>query len=512
MGRRITPDGPPSGPIPAYIKFTYSFLSFSLEATSTMWTSFEMIFLTDVALLSAGYAAWVAGIYRLFAGFIDPFVGNLTDKTSNSRWGRRRGWIIYSVLPYALLFSATWFVPGSNQILLFSYFLFMKCATDFAWSCLRVPQNALINDLSSDYHERYLTNIIRSAATGAGSIFSTILATILAKFVSTRTVRFPMQAGILCTIMVFATSLLVYSTRNYSKFAPTEEEKRGNLLSRCRDIFKCKAAVLVTIITSFSAIALQTTVTLVPYLLEDTLSLSEVYLDVLIVTVSLSGLITVVLILVFAKKAEKRTVYMVGASIWTLFYLCVPFMSKDRFWVMLPLAAFMGCGVGVSLLIPNSLITDAADFVELDTGLKLEGTIYGLAIMINKFLLGLVIFLFQEVLSYTGFDLQKGDKKNIPEKSKFAIMVMIIVFPTFFLIGTLVANYFLPITTKRMYEISQELERRRNMEGEVLQSFISKDYDSDDEEGDLVDDSPHKLLHHVERAVEWNEKVIDEPM
>jgi Na+/melibiose symporter-like transporter len=51
---------------------------------------------------------------------------------------------------------------------------------------------------------------------------------------------------------------------------------------------------------------------------------------------------------------------------------------------MLPFAAFMGCGVGVSLLIPNSLITDAADFTEMETGLKLEGTIYGFVVMINK--------------------------------------------------------------------------------------------------------------------------------
>eukprot|EP01114_Cavostelium_apophysatum_P020074 TRINITY_DN6625_c0_g1_i1.p1 TRINITY_DN6625_c0_g1~~TRINITY_DN6625_c0_g1_i1.p1 ORF type:complete len:496 (+),score=108.98 TRINITY_DN6625_c0_g1_i1:412-1899(+) len=469
----VTMASPTPDKIPLRIIASYSLLSFALEATSTMWTTFELFFITDVAFLSPSLAAWVAIIYRLWAGFNDPIVGNFTDKTINTKWGRRRGWLVFAVIPYAALFCSVWVVPGTNQWVMLFYFLFTKCATDFAWTCLRVPHNALVNDLSPDYGERYRLNIIRSAATGLGSIFSTVLAAGLSKAITNQRIKFPTQAGALNLIMIGATLLLVHQTRGYSTFVPTKEENRGSLFARCRDIFKVRAAILVIIITAFSSIALQTTVTLVPYLLEDTLGLTDFEVTIMVVTVSVSGLITVVLIMIFAKKWEKRTVYAIGASVWTLFYLGIPLVSKTTFWYMLPLAGFMGCGVGVSLLIPNSLVTDAADFTELETGLKLEGTIYGLVVMINKFLLGFVIFIFQEILSATGFDLKSPVKSSIPAKAKQAIMIMIIVFPAFFLLCTLAANYFLPINKKKMYEIGEQLQRSRGLSSDESEKFLS---------------------------------------
>jgi GPH family glycoside/pentoside/hexuronide:cation symporter len=447
--------------ISPFIKFAFGFVAFAMEMTATIYNTFELFFITDVALLSPALAAWVGALYRIWSSISDPVVGNLSDKTSNLKWGRRRGWMLAAAFPYAIFYVCTWLVPGSNSTFLFIYFLLIKCASDFAWSCIRVPHTAFINDLSTDYGERYRLNIIRFGASGAGSLIAVAMAAGLSKLIPKPRVKFPILGLILGGVIVSSILLLVFKTKEYSQYHIPMKAKQASVWSRLKAIMKVRTAVLVIIMSSFAMITMQTTVTLVPYLIEDYLLLHDFDVLIVMMIVLASGFVTIAILYKFSKRFEKRTVYAFAGMLWISFYAVVPLVNPHRIWVLYILVVFLGSGLASCIMTSTSMINDAADFVEIETGLKVEGMLFGLNMSLNKIIIALVVFMFEQIISSTGFHLKPGEKAELPPKTLTAMRAMFVCFPLIFLVITLICNYFLPITVQKMGEISRALENTR---------------------------------------------------
>jgi len=462
-------------PISMFVKFAFGFVAFAMEMTATIYNTFELFFITDVALLSPALAAWVGALYRIWSSISDPVVGNLSDKTTNLKWGRRRGWMLAAAIPYALLYFCTWLVPGSHPAALFVYFLLIKCASDFAWSCIRVPHTAFINDLSNDYVERYRLNIIRFGASGAGSLIAVALAAGLSKLIPKPRVKFPILALILGGVLVSAILLLVFKTKEYAQHnLPTKTQ--ASVWARLKAIAKVRTAVLVIVMSSFAMITMQTTVTLVPYLIEDYLLLHDFDVLIVMMIVLASGFVTIASLYFFSKKFEKKTIYTFACIVWIAFYAVVPLVNPQRIWLLYILVVFLGCGLASCIMTSTSMLNDAADFVELETGLKVEGMLQGLNMSLNKIIIALVVFMFEQIISSTGFDLKHGaSKAELPPHTLTAMRAMFVCFPVFFLLITLVCNFFLPITMRKMREVAMALDKETSVMEETETYFNVND-------------------------------------
>ncbi len=71
--------------------------------TANISIFFTLVFLTNVAGISAGLAGSILLIGKIWDAVNDPFVGVLTDKTK-SRWGRRLPWIFCGAFPFGIFF------------------------------------------------------------------------------------------------------------------------------------------------------------------------------------------------------------------------------------------------------------------------------------------------------------------------------------------------------------------------------------------------------------------------
>ena len=73
---------------------------------------YVMKFATDVLLIAPGVMGVIFGISRVWDAVSDPLVGYLSDRSKN-RLGRRRSWLLFSILPLAGMFIWVFSPPGS---------------------------------------------------------------------------------------------------------------------------------------------------------------------------------------------------------------------------------------------------------------------------------------------------------------------------------------------------------------------------------------------------------------
>ncbi|MEK6636912.1 MAG: MFS transporter [Pseudomonadota bacterium] len=122
---------------------------------------FLLIFYNQVIGMPADMVGLAVMIALIADAFIDPVIGHLSDRT-NTRWGRRHPWMYAAILPIAFSWLLIWNPPDWSHNMLFFYMIGATILVRTALSCNEVPVQAIVPELTGDYHER--TKIIRFRA------------------------------------------------------------------------------------------------------------------------------------------------------------------------------------------------------------------------------------------------------------------------------------------------------------------------------------------------------------
>ena len=91
---------------------------------------------------------------RVWDAIMDPWIGSVSDNCQ-SRWGRRRPFILVGAVLTALCSAAIWFFPaGRSPTFYFGWLAAGSFLLATAYSIFVVPYGALGLELTRDYHER----------------------------------------------------------------------------------------------------------------------------------------------------------------------------------------------------------------------------------------------------------------------------------------------------------------------------------------------------------------------
>ena len=125
---------------------------------------FQGNFYTDVFGLTAGAAAVILIVARLWDAFFDPIMGLLADRT-NTRWGKFRPWILITALPWCVLMILAYTTPAGWS---FSSLVIYAAVTNILlmtiYSMNNMPYSALGGVMTGDVNERARLNSYRFIA------------------------------------------------------------------------------------------------------------------------------------------------------------------------------------------------------------------------------------------------------------------------------------------------------------------------------------------------------------
>lgn len=437
-------------------KLIYGSGDTGFSLTSTIIGAYFAIFLTDVVGIPPGIAAVAIFIGRSWDYINDPLIGHLSDRT-RTRWGRRRPFLLFGALPFALAYALMWYRPpidGAVGLAIYyaaAYVLFEAAAT-FVY----MPYFALTPELSSNYDERTALTTYRMFFSILGSLVAfTIPLMIIGSFRPENAPRVLLMGCIFAVVSAAPLLLVFLGTQERQEYQQLEQPR---LLESLKAAFKNRPFVFSAVIFLLTWVSMDILQVTLLYFLKYVLR-REGESDLIMAVI----FVTAILVLPFwewvSRRWNKRMAYAAGIAFWAVVQLgLVSFGASTPLMVIVGLCALAGIGVSAAHVLPWSMIPDAIEWDEWQTGERHEGVFYSLVMLAMKIASSITIPLVLLVLQFTGYTPGAAEQ---PARAILGIRLVIGPLPAVLLVVAIVFALLYPLSREMHRRIVKELEVRR---------------------------------------------------
>jgi GPH family glycoside/pentoside/hexuronide:cation symporter len=208
---------------------------------------YQTRFYTDTAGLSAIAVGTMFLVLRLGDAVIDPVIGALSDRTQ-TRWGKFRPWILWTALPFGLIFWLVYVTPnaGPHAKLVYAYITYTLVM--MIYSANNTPYSALMGVMTPDSSERSGLASYRFVGALVGQfIIQALPLPLVAKFGHGDSAK-----GWAVTMAIFGAFIVIL---NLITFATTRERvqpppgDKHPISDDIKDVFTCGPWVVMFVLT-----------------------------------------------------------------------------------------------------------------------------------------------------------------------------------------------------------------------------------------------------------------------
>ncbi len=415
---------------------------------------FLMLFYTDAALVPPALAANALLIGKVWDAVNDPLFGWISDRTQ-SRFGKRRVYMIFGALPLAVAIMLLWFVPyGLAQFWIFVWIAFTFILFDTCWTLTNVPYYALTAELTDDYDERASLTAYRMVlAVPAYIVGAALTPALVGLFADKRSGYFVVGIayGILAAIALWVAAAGLKERPHIS-----QNKSETSIRASFQATFKNRPFLQLILAYFVANISFALVKTLMVYYIIYHLQMESQ------VPVVMFLLLACVAIFLFpwkfvSEKLDKGPAYAVGLGIGGLAVAATFFLpNQPTPWIYV-IAIIAGFGFSAQWVFPWAMVPDVVDYDRLETGEYRGGMYYGVWGLVTKFSEALGIAGSGWLLSFYGY------VPNVAQSAHtlFGIRLFFGPIPFFFFLIALPLLIWFPITRKK------HLELRKLLEGKV---------------------------------------------
>lgn len=439
-----------SSKLPKRTKIFYGIGDLGNAVVNSAIQFFLMKFYTDGALILPALAGNALLIGKIWDAINDPLFGWLTDKT-NSRFGKRRVFMIFGAIPLGIAIALLWFVPKADQIWTFVWIAVTFIVFDTLWTLTNVPYYALTSELTDDYDERSsLTTYRMVMAVPAYLVGAALTPAIVGLFALQRTgyAFIGIIYGVLCAVALLI-SAAGFRERKGQVINKPEASPFKSLFTALKNkpfVWLCGTYFIVNISFAFIKI-------LMAYYIEYQLLMkaeTSLVMGLMLISVTAS--------LPFwqwiSRKIDKGPAYAFGMLIGGAAVILTFFLPHESTGLIYVIAILAGVGFSAQWIFPWAMVADVADFDRLESGQQRSGMYYGIWGLATKISEALALAAVGWIL--TGF----GYVPNVEQtpNALFGIRLFFGLIPAACIFVSLPLLFKYPITRKSHAEVRMKLE------------------------------------------------------
>ncbi|EPH96005.1 transporter, major facilitator family protein [Enterococcus faecalis 13-SD-W-01] len=343
--------------------------------------SFLMIYYTNVLGVSGAIVGILFLVSRILDAFADVLVGRLCDVSKLTDVGRFSPWIQKMKYPFCLI-TVIIFLPFVQHLPMTAkiiYIFVSYIVYGIFLSTINIPYGAMAAAISSNPDDRASLSTFRSIGSAIGGSTTGFFIPIL-MYTTAKDGRQVVSGehffwiAIACAAIAFAAYILTCRlTTERVRVDKTEKVPAAQLM---KGLISNRALIILVVVDIFIVINQILAGTNMTYLFNDYFHNKE--------AMSIALLFTYGTVVVLAPFATSLTKWFgkKEASVWALLissamYLLMYFMHLTNAWVYLIFLFIATLGAGLFNLMIWAFITDVIDFHQYTTGLREDGTVYG---------------------------------------------------------------------------------------------------------------------------------------
>ena len=385
----------------------YSVAGLGQNIICQLVTTFFMLYMTDVAGVSATWLAWMFLAARLFDALNDPVMGSIVEMT-RTRQGKMRPYLKYSPIPIAILTVLLFVNLPVGETGKFAFGTVIYLLWGIAYTSVDVPYWGLASSMTSDTEKRNtiltVARLFCTIGSGAVSVFIPII--IGDNTIATQRILYPIVA-LVCVLIAVPTFWVGYKGTK-ERFYDAETDGKFTLIKNLKLLGKNKPAlliILVGVLGSLRTIYMTTAVYYAKYNLQNFDLAGVIFL--LVVP---GGLAATLLTPVLSKRFGKKTIFIwshiIGGALLVLLYIIglpngTSLAAQIAFYIIIIIA---GVPSGFSNIMTYSMIADSIDYLEDKTGERAEAFCFSLQTFISKIGMAMTAFVTLMVLGKYGYD------------------------------------------------------------------------------------------------------------
>lgn len=448
----------------SWTKIKYGVGDFGMSLVSAM-LSFSMLFYyTDVVGVNPGLAGTAMLVGKLCWDMVnDVLFGYLEDKTK-SRWGKRRPYLIFFSIPFALAFWFVFSIPqGLGSVAYFFIIIGSFVLFDTFHTLIATAYSSMTAEITSDYNERTSLSTYRMVFSIIGYLLGAGVTGTLASIISS-SLNVSLHMGWSITSFIFGAlaglSMLVPGL--FLKYKP-EVESTSSMppVKSILTTLKNKPFRSFLIVSMIMSISFTMVTTMLQYFITHQLEMGE---STILVMLAMLGVLAIFLVPcgILSSKIGKAKTYALGLGIASVALLVSFFLPQGKSVVIYILAAIVGLGFSAQWVCPHSMMPDVIEVDELETGERREGVYYGMHATATK-----VTGALASAICGWGLEIGKYVTEGVqPESALLAIRMMFALLPAIFLIICIPLLIKYPITKKSHEEVLNKLRERRGENNE----------------------------------------------
>lgn len=441
--------------------------------------AFLLLYYSQVVGLNPALVATVLMVSTLVDGFIDPFIGQMSDNL-RSRFGRRHPFMYVAAIPSTLLFVALWYPPEAwNDGQKLAYMAAVLISLRAIMSVYEIPNIAQGPELTADYHER--TSLLSYRyffffLAGAALTFFTYLVLLqpsaeypVGQLNPEGYKRYALVAGLLMLMAMVISALGTHRNLIDSSQAIKRHAGLGEIVREVIATFSNRPFLMVTGAGVMKSMALGTSGSLLLYFSTYYWGLSAREISILVIDGTIAAFLASVIARPVSARLGKKTTailfyvlsYIVAIVPITLRYFGL--FVENGSPLLVPLLFTVGLiygtlGIGATIM-TSSMIADVVENSQLSTGRRSEGLIFSASSIVNKSVSGLGILTAGLILSTIDFPAGASPGEVPPETVASLALYVPIVGVLYFIGALLLSRY--PIN-RAMHEATlAELRERR---------------------------------------------------
>ena len=392
--------------LPGLLVNSYGFASLTFKLMMTLALQYYVIFLTDVALITAGHVAVIISITHIIDAVSIPLSGSIIQRTQ-FRWGQFRSWLLIPPLLTCIFFTLTFtnlpFGYVFKMVYLSLVYMIAHVSLNFAYNA----HLGLISVVAKNVKERMRMSTRNMQFGMASQIIYGYLVLDMFYYLTgeNKTRGYFYTVGILAVLQVFGYWFLFYQSRNYDRYNPNKNLSPVNKLSiweMIEQVIENKHLLRIVSADITIKIGSNSLQTLAVYYFKYAV-LDERYMKPYTIALAFAAFGSTLIAPSLVGMLGKKNIYLF-AGIWsTAGYILLRIFGLSHPYVYISLIVLTVLGGGTTYPIRQAMYIDTAEYGFYKTGKDASAFIMSVFMLPTKIATALAVTLAAAGLEIIGY-------------------------------------------------------------------------------------------------------------